>query len=53
MENHYRIVDLTDDEILANGIPDPDIALETLDLLRQQYPNNALEIESYPSKIVK
>ena len=42
----YRIVDTTDDEILANNLSQEQ-AVETLGLLESQYPNNRLEIESY------
>ena len=42
----YRIVDATDNEILANNLT-LEQAHETLDLLEAQYPGNKLEIESY------
>ena len=48
MVNHYRIID-TDrcGQILANAIPDLEQAQRLLELLRKDYPDLELAIESY------
>ena len=47
MQTLYRIVDITTQETLAQGIPTQALAQEQLELLELDYPHCFLEIESY------
>lgn len=43
----YRVYDRTDQNTLANSIPTREQAWEIIELLRLEFPNNELELESY------
>lgn len=49
----YRIYDVTDDEILAEGIPSEEQAREALALLQLNYPHNQLELEVRTTNTVR
>ena len=53
MVTYYRIYDSTDNETLADKISDEVQAQEVFTLLKLQYPENALEIETYSVSSVK
>jgi len=50
---YYRIYDATQDTIRANRIPEYEMALQTLELLARDYPQNTLELESYTENTVR
>ena len=43
----YRVYDPTDQNTLANAIPTREQAWEIIELLRLEYPNNELDLETY------
>ena len=53
MVTYYRIYDRTDCETLADKISDAVQAQEVFTLLKLQYPENELEIETYSVSSVR
>lgn len=44
---YWRIIDLTEDTIRAESLPDLAFAQETLEFLKRDFPFNQFEIEKY------
>ena len=49
----YRILDHTEKNTLASGIPTLEQATEVLHFLKLEYPHNLVEIESYTKTSVR